>query len=124
MKGIAVFNGLPVTPEEFEAKRKPFCLLCGQPTVSTCLYFPGPSSRIAHPQGRGRAVIYSLCDGCHRRYEELLPVIQTVLERQVIASLQHIRQTGALQLKGHEGRPKHRSRHRHRSRRRGCPQRC
>jgi hypothetical protein len=117
LKGIAVteLKGLPVTREEFEASRKPFCLLCGRPTVSVCLYFPGPSSPIAHPQGRGRVILYSLCDDCDRQRQSLYPAIEAVIEREVIATLKHVRQTGDFALKGQSGASRRRRRRKHRT---------
>jgi hypothetical protein len=86
LKGIAVteLKGIPVTRQEFESYRRPFCLLCGRPTVSVGVYFPLPSSPIAPPDGRGMAVVYSLCGDCDRRRQTLYPLIEKLIERQVL----------------------------------------
>jgi hypothetical protein len=112
---VTELKGIPVTREEFEAHRKPFCLLCGRPTVSVCLYFPGPSSPIAHPQGRGRVILYSLCAECDRQRESLYPTIEAVIEREALVMLKPVQHIDAFALKGQGGASRHRRRRKRRA---------
>lgn len=62
------------------------CLLCGQPGAVNGMYFPGPHSPAAPPPGKGRIVLYSLCERCNRRRQSLLEVVEDRIESDLRAS--------------------------------------
>ncbi|MBN2584944.1 MAG: hypothetical protein JXL80_17910 [Planctomycetes bacterium] len=80
-------KSLPVARKEFEAQCQFPCLLCGQAAITTGLYFPSPTSPIAPPEGKIRAILYGLCDDCFGQYKKLLPTIETLIEQQMMAAL-------------------------------------
>lgn len=75
-----------VAPPWLAARRKPFCLLCGQPTTFTNVYFPGKGTAAAPPPGKGRMIIYSLCSRCAERFDELSEIIESRIESDLRAS--------------------------------------
>ena len=79
----------PVAPPWLAARRKPFCLLCGRPSTFTNLYFPGKNTAAAPPPGKGRVIIYSLCDRCAERLDELGEIIEDRIES-------HLRDSGVI----------------------------
>lgn len=85
-------KSLPVASQESEAKQQFPCLLCGQPAVTSGLYFPNPTSPIAPPEGKVRVILYGLCDDCLGQYKKLLPTIETLIEQQMMATLKQMRQ--------------------------------
>ena len=62
------------------------CLLCGRPGVFGALYFPSRNSPVAPPPGKGRIVLYSLCERCNRRRQSLLEIIEARIESDLRAS--------------------------------------
>ena len=76
----------PVAPPWLAARRKPFCLLCGRPTTFTNVYFPGKDTPVAPPPGKGRMIIYSLCDCCEGRFDELADIIEAKIESDLRAT--------------------------------------
>jgi len=70
----------PVAPPWLAARRKPFCLLCGRPSTTVNLYFPGKGTSAAPPAGKNRMIIYSLCDYCSSRLDELSEIIEARIE--------------------------------------------
>ena len=75
-----------VAPPWLAARRKPFCLLCGRPSTSVNIYFPGKGTAAAPPPGKGRMIIYSLCDHCAARLDELAEIIEARIESDLRAS--------------------------------------
>lgn len=73
----------PIAPAWLAARRKPFCLLCGKPTSFTNVYIPGKHSPLAPPPGKGRLVVYSLCESCAGRFHELSGLIEARLEHEL-----------------------------------------
>ena len=76
----------PVAPPWLAARRKPFCLLCGRPTTFTNIFFPGKGTPLAPPPGKQRLIVYSLCDHCAGRLDELAENIEARIESDLRAS--------------------------------------
>lgn len=68
--------GLPRCPS-------PHCLLCSGPATFAGLYLPGKDSPAAPPPGKGRMVVYSLCESCAQRLDVLAHLIETRIENQI-----------------------------------------
>ncbi|MBN2583492.1 MAG: hypothetical protein JXL80_10520 [Planctomycetes bacterium] len=56
------------------------CLLCGRPGVVEALYFPGKNSPAAPPPGKGRIIIYGLCEHCGSHQQALTEIIEARIE--------------------------------------------
>ena len=76
----------PVAPPWLAARHKPFCLLCGRPSTFTTVYIPGKGTPVAPPPGKGRMIIYGLCDHCAGRFDELAEIIEARIESDLRAS--------------------------------------
>lgn len=73
----------PVAPPWLAARGKPYCLLCSGPTAFTNIYIPGERSSVKPPPGKGRMVIYSLCESCARNFHALSDLIETKIENEL-----------------------------------------
>ena len=62
------------------------CLLCGRPGVFEALYFPGKNSPAAPPPGKGRIILYGLCEYCGSRRQSLLEIIEARIESDLRAA--------------------------------------
>ncbi len=63
----------------FAQSPKP-CLLCGKPGVFEALYFPGENTPVSPPSGKGRIILYALCEECGCRMKILTPIIEARIE--------------------------------------------
>jgi hypothetical protein len=79
-------NRAPVASPSLAARRKPSCLLCGRPSTFTNVYIPGKHTPVAPPPGKGRIIIYSLCDHCAERLDELGEIIEARIESDLRAT--------------------------------------
>lgn len=59
------------------------CLLCNSPAVFAAVYVPGEGSPVAPPPGKGRMVLYSLCESCAQRLDVLAEVIEARIENEI-----------------------------------------
>jgi hypothetical protein len=68
------------------AKSPKPCLLCGRPGAMEALYFPGKNSPAAPPPGKGRIILYGLCEYCGTHRQMLMEVIEARIESDLRAS--------------------------------------
>ena len=62
------------------------CLLCGRPGAVNAMYFPDKNSLVAPPPGKGRIILYGLCEYCDSRRQSLMPIIEARIESNLRAS--------------------------------------
>ena len=62
------------------------CVLCGRPGAFEALYFPGENSPAAPPPGKGRIILYGLCEYCGTHRRMLMEVIEARIESELRAS--------------------------------------
>jgi hypothetical protein len=63
--------------------KHPFCFLCGRASSFVNVYLPGKGTPAAPPPGKGRMIVYSLCERCAERLDELADVIEARIESQL-----------------------------------------
>ena len=76
----------PIAPAWLARKKHPFCLLCGRPSTFVNVYLPGKGTSAAPPAGKGRMIIYSLCEACARRLDVLAETIEAKIESELHAT--------------------------------------
>ena len=70
-------------PEWLARKTHPFCFLCGRPSTFVNVYLPGKGTPAAPPAGKGRMIIYSLCEACAGRLDVLAETIEARIESEL-----------------------------------------